>query len=315
MNKNVIQFLKSISTFFLFSFIIYIVLVCVWGELVPKVLHKNLKYKIGSYGHMFTRINEVKRTENVDILFLGSSHSYRGFDTRIFKEAGFITFNLGSGSQTPIQTEILLERYLDRLNPKMIIYEVYPITFVLDGVESSVDLIANDNNDSLTLNLALKQNNIKVYNTLIYAYYRELFDRNSGFKEALERDGDIYVSGGYVESEIKYFRHLNYEKQKWNLKDLQLKSFENILSKIKMRKINLLLVQAPITKSLYDSYSNNDFFDKRMREYGNYYNFNNFMQLDDSLFFYNKDHLNQSGVEKFNKELINILLRENEKRY
>ena len=83
---------------------------------------------------MFTRLKEVKTVKNVDILFLGSSHTYRGFDTSIFHDCGYSAFNLGSSSQTPIQTLTLANRYLKQLNPKLVVLEVYPGNFTGDGV-------------------------------------------------------------------------------------------------------------------------------------------------------------------------------------
>ena len=111
------KFIKSILWFTPYSLAIYLLLLVFWGELTPPLLKKNLNYKKGSYGHLYSRIRELKKTHDVDILFLGSSHTYRGFDPRIFARHGFHTFNLGSSSQSPIQTEILLKRYLDKLNP------------------------------------------------------------------------------------------------------------------------------------------------------------------------------------------------------
>lgn len=116
------RFLRNVFLFAVIVIITYPLLIFLSGYLpISNVLKLNLNYRIGSYGHMFTRINEVKQLDsNVDILFLGSSHSYRGFDPRNFKDKK--TFNLGSSSQTPIQTKILLERYLDNINPKTVIY-------------------------------------------------------------------------------------------------------------------------------------------------------------------------------------------------
>ena len=60
------------------------------------------------------------------------------------------TFNLGSSSQTPIQTKMLLDEHLDRLNPKLVVFEVYPVVFQLEGVESALDFIANTEFNSRT---------------------------------------------------------------------------------------------------------------------------------------------------------------------
>ena len=69
-------------------------------------------------------IDEAKEVKNVDILILGSSHSYLGIDTRTFNNIGYSAFNLGTTAQTPIQTELLLNRYLNSINPKIIVNKI-----------------------------------------------------------------------------------------------------------------------------------------------------------------------------------------------
>jgi len=302
---------KFIFNFFLFVvcvLIAYPVMIFLFGFLpIPQSLKPNLNYKIGAYGHMFTRIHEVKKINgSVDILFLGSSHSYRGFDPRNFK--GKKTFNLGSSSQTPIQTKILLERYLDKISPKTVIYEVYPGTFSIDGVESSLDLIANDQNDFKSIKMAFELNNIKTYNTLIYASFANILNLNKNFIELAQKDKDTYISGGFVESESHYFRFVNYSKREWEFKEIQIKAFNECLKLLRKKNIKTILVLAPITSRLYNSFRNNNFVDSTFKAYNlEYYNFNELMQLNDSLDFYDSNHLNQNGVVRFNNKLIEIL--------
>jgi hypothetical protein len=275
---------------------------------ISKALKLNLNYRIGSYGHMFTRLNEVKQLKgNVDILFLGSSHSYRGFDPRNFRDKN--TFNLGSSSQTPIQTKILLERYLEKINPRMVIYEVYPGSFAADGVESSLDLIANDENDFRSIKMALELNNIKTYNTLIYAGFADLFNLNKKFVEPVKNREDTYISGGFVENELKHYKYKKLPKKNvWKFNKKQIENFQENIALLKNKNINIVLVYAPITNSLYNSYTNNSYVDSVMNCYNlPYYNFNELMQLDDSLDFIDAHHLNQTGVNKFNSKLNEIL--------
>ncbi|MFQ3676285.1 MAG: hypothetical protein SNJ64_07080 [Endomicrobiia bacterium] len=92
------KFIKSLAIFSIFSIFFYVILIIIWGNYFPSFLKQNLVYKIGAYGHLFSRLKEVKSTNTIDILFLGSSHTYRGFDSRIFKRYGYETFNLGSSS-------------------------------------------------------------------------------------------------------------------------------------------------------------------------------------------------------------------------
>jgi len=304
------KFIKSIFIFFVFVIIFYIGFIIVWGDYSP--LKKNLNYKIGAGGHTFTRLNDLKTTRDVDILFLGSSHTYRGFDTRIFEEAGLKSFNMGTNSQTPIQTEFLLNKYLDSLNPKVVIFEVCPFVFSLDGVESTLEIISNRKVDQETVELAFKQNHLKIYNTLIYSLYREFVHSDkASFSENIKRKNDTYVEGGFVELKLFYYKPEKFENKKWIYNDELFESFQRIIIKLKKRDIELILVQAPVTTDLYESYENNVDFDKEIMKYGKYYNFNEILKLNDTIHFFDFHHLNKNGIEIFNNKIINILTHEN----
>ena len=270
-------------------------------------MRPNIKFKLGSYGHLYSRILDIKNHKNVDILFLGSSHAYRGFDTRIFSKKGYKAFNLGSSSQTPLQTRVLLNRYLKDLNPRLVVYEVYPGTFISDGVESSLDIIANDTNDFYSFDMVLEVKNIKTFNTFLYSSMRDLFNLNKTYKESTEKGIDIYIPGGYVKREISYYKPNNFAKKEIKIKDYQLEAFAEIIEKLRKNGIEVILVNAPISNSKYESFTNTKYFDSIMNQYSNYFNFNEIMSLNDSLHFYDSHHLNQHGVELFNKKLIRIL--------
>lgn len=301
-------FIKNIFLFFLLLVVCYPILISLTGFTVPQLFKPNINYHTGSYGHLYSRINQIEKSvSGVDVLFLGSSHAYRGFDSRNFENIK--TFNLGSSAQTPINTEVLLNRYLAKINPKIVLYEVYPGNFSTDGVESSLDIIANDKKDNLSLVMAFKINNIKTYNTLIYGFFRDCFGLNNSFFESEIKDKDKYISGGFVEREIEYYKHSKlYVNQKWKLDANQMEAFNNNIQLIKSHGVKPILVFAPITKGLYNSYNNNSFIDSLMSSYGlPYYNFNKIVQLDDSLDFYDAHHLNQNGVNKFNQKLKETL--------
>ncbi len=304
--SDIKKFIKSFLLFIPFSILIYILLIIIACQIPFQFLKPNINYRIGSYGHMYSRIKEIKNYKNIDILFLGSSQAYRGFDTRIYKKLGLKTFNLGSSNQTPIQTNVLLQRYLDSLNPRLIIYALSPESFSTDGVESSVDLIANDKNDLLTITDLIKINNVKTINTAICGFFRDFTNLNKNFVENRKKNDDLYISGGFVEKKLKFNKPVNHKKIKYKYRTEQIKSFEQCIKIINHKKIKLILIQPPVTKHLYKSYIKPASFDSLMSAHGKYYNFNKILNLNDSLDFYDPYHLNKNGIKIFNKKLIKI---------
>lgn len=301
------SFLLKIVLFFLFVPFVYSLFVVIWGEFLPNDQKPNLRYLLGDLGFVNSRIREAKKTKDVDILFLGSSHAYRGFDTRIFDKYGYKSFNLGSSSQTPVQTKVLLKRYLNQLNPEIIIFEMYPGSFNNDGVESGLELVSNDENDFYSIGMVAEIKHITLLNSLLFSYYMDVTGLNEGFTEESKIYKDSYIEGGFVEREMEYFSPKKIDQQKWQWKDYQFEAFEDILQMIRKRDIELYLVQAPITNVFRESFTNKAEFNNKMRIYDNYYDFNELVNLNDSLHFFDRHHLNQKGVEKFNSKLIEVL--------
>lgn len=300
------RLIKNIAVFIFLGIGLYLVVLVCWGEFMPAIFKKNVNYSLGAYGHMYTRSREATGYGKVDILFIGSSHAYRGFDTRIAKEYGYESFNLGSSAQTPVQTKLLLNRYLDKLQPKILVYEVCPEIFMNDGVESSLDMIANTTIDANTIKMVFSINNIKIYNSLLYGYYRQLFGRDKNFTEKPVILLDTYIPGGFVERSMEKDTTAVIEDTNiaWQPKTYQLSAFHDLLATVKQRNIRLVLVQSPVTKKKYLKRSDNSIMDGLFSARGEYYNFNELLRLSDSLDFYNEDHLNQKGVIVFNRALL-----------
>ena len=283
----------------------YLIGLSIVGNIFPNILTPNLNSDIG-IGNTLFRLQEAEEQTNIDILILGSSHAYRGFDTRIFRERGFTTFNLGTSSQTPMQTKLLLDRYLEKMNPKLIIFEVYPEVFEVDGVESILDLLATSQLDCGLVAQTFKVNNVKAYNTLFFSVFRRMLGTEIRDTSRVLNPDEKYIEGGYVEKANRRFYNTSKKSLKrWNFEKEQIKHFEEIISTLRGR--DLLLVQAPITKALFESYSNNIEIDSFFMNYGNYLNYNRELTLTDSLHFYDSHHLNQDGVEIFNSKLLSKL--------
>ena len=296
------RFLLRLLVYVSVYVILHVIVVCAVGPYVTF-------YHPESGGHMFSRTKEIPEHKNPDVLFLGSSHAYRGFDTRIFDKAGIVSFNLGSSGQTPMQTEVLLKKYLDEICPKCIVFDVYPIVFQMDGVESTADLISCDHIDAEICKLAFKSGNVKIINTLIYGLYQEYVrDIRNTLDERTIIDGDLYVPGGYVErlTNSMYLDSSSIEEKTIEVLPKQLSAFGRCIQMIQDRGIPFLLVQAPLPQSTYHNLLNYNEFNDVIASFGDYIDFNEVLRLDDSC-FYDADHLNQKGVELYDDCLIRVL--------
>ena len=298
------KFLIHIALFVLLSAMAYVVMVFLSGQFLPERLRPNLRYRIGYTGHLWSRLDEVKQKSDMDLVFFGSSHAYRGFDTRFYDQIGLKSHNLGSSFQSPMQTMVLLQRYLDQLNPKTVVYEVYPEVFSSDGVESSLEMLANDENDWHSLKMAIQTRNIKPLNFWIYGKGRDLFHLNDSLFEPPVKQLDTYISGGFVERIVHYNQDTIFDQKTIEVTDQQWGIFEEIMHELQSRNIRVVLVYAPIPPSNYQSYTNNLYFDSLMSSKAEYINFNEVLQTHDTLHYYDAHHMNQLGVEVFNKALI-----------
>lgn len=302
------QLLKNLILFIPICLLFYCISICFFGDFVRVDFRNNLIYLFNAGGHLNSRIKEAEKIKNLDVLVLGSSLAYREFDPRIFKISGINMFTLGSSGQTPEQTLHMFKRFIKTMNPKFVIYVVQPIVFQLEGLESTLDIISNENLDRRTFMLTLNQNNIKAYNTFIYSYYRKTIKNDWKISENRIKDVDTYIDGGFVERKLEYFSNNSLPKSEKNKEILNNYHFFNETIKLLIKnKIDYYLIQPPITKKTYkNNISNNALFDNKMKLYGKYINFNNQIDLVDSIHFYDHYHLNQKGVEIFNKNLLDF---------
>lgn len=317
--NNILKFILRTFGFGIFASVMYLVFLIISGTLLPVSITKNLQFNIGSNGHFFSKVQEVDRIQNVDIVFVGSSHSYRGYDPRIFKQHNLNVFNLGSSAQPPKVSKLLLERYVPVLKPKLVVIDIFPSVFQLDGVEAELDYISNSQPNRANLEMALRSKNIKVINTYLYSVYYNSLGFYSKVKEGkvkqLNRNNpeifDTYISGGYVQTSRKNFNYLNFKVEDEFIvpNEENWQAFEDMLNFLKENNIHYILVQTPITEKLYHSYINNKELNKTFSTYGTYYDFNETLHLSDTL-FYDSNHMNQKGVEIYNEAFINVLKKD-----
>ncbi|MBD3287987.1 hypothetical protein GF337_04215 [candidate division KSB1 bacterium] len=101
--------------------IIFLLLLVILDAVIGQMLRSaNSQYFMEKTMHEF-----YQQKENIDLLFMGSSHSYYHFNPCFFEEhLGITSFNLGSAGQNPTSTYYLLKEVFNRGHqPKVVVLE------------------------------------------------------------------------------------------------------------------------------------------------------------------------------------------------
>lgn len=265
---------------------------------------RNVTYRLGHDDHLHTKVLEARQTHDIDVLFLGSSHAYRTFDTRIYTRRGLRTFNLGSSNQTPLQTEVLLHSLLDSLRPRLVVFEMHPDIMTHDGVEAAIYQLCNVPPTWSMVPMVLRTRNMKVLASAAYAIPHNLF--SSEFRRFLEPEG-MYVPGGFVEHEPACYSPQPLPTTHIQPLQRQLSALRRCIRLLNQCGIPYILLEVPDTKDMLESYINITDFQNEISTYGKFY-FMSLPELDDSLHFYDSEHLNQAGVEIYNSHLCDSLI-------
>lgn len=265
---------------------------------------QNVTYRLGHDDHLHTKVLEARQVHDVDVLFLGSSHAYRTFDPRIYAQRNLRTFNLGSSNQTPLQTEVLLHSLLDSLRPRLVVFEVHPDIMAHDGVEAAIYQLCNVPPCWAMVPMALRTHNMRVWATAAYAIPHNLCSEE--YKRFVEPQG-MYVPGGYVEHEPATYSPQPIPATVIRPLPQQLDALHRCTRMFERRGIPYLLLEVPDTRVMLDAYTNLADFQSRMSGYGKFC-FMPLSSLNDSLHFYDREHLNSAGVNLYNNFICDSLI-------
>lgn len=308
--KGIRHFVGRTLLFALVACVGYILLLCLFGDLGWA---RTGNFKAGNQGHIFTRMKEARDYHDIDVLFLGSSHCYRTFDTRFYEANGIHCYNLGSSNQSPIQTRVLLDAYLDSLHPKFVVFEVHDDIMRNDGVESAVDMLINVPITAEASKMAWGLKNMKVLNTWAYSLYNQkVMHRLDNFVEDSVIFNFRHVRGGFLENDSCNFVKRNYARKSLTIQPKQLKALKQCLAMLDERNIPYLLVETQDALQYRKSVKNHEWFEKQMSALGPYYY--EVLPLVDTLHFFDSYHFNKEGVRIFNEHFINILREQLDKR-
>jgi hypothetical protein len=275
----------------------------------------NARYTLGGYGYTLLRLEEAKKAKDIDILFIGSSHIYRGIDTRIFEQNNIKAFNLGTSLQTPLNTYHLLEEYLPTMRPKYVVLDLYWSPLLDEGTEASIDILSNAEVSKNMAKMALKSRNLVVINTLlISAIHQALSPRDTSVQQ--EYNGDNYIPGGFAEP--AYIKNIltaqqlaAIEKKEFTPNAMQIRYIHRSINLCKEYGAEVLLMVVPVTAEYKKTLIGYDDYTAKLKKIARRndvpiidYNLQNDFALSTEYDFFDEDHLSKTGVHKFNKRLI-----------
>lgn len=276
-------------------------------KLVPRYRPPGRTVTIGKF-------RELEEASPVDILVVGSSHAYRGFDPRIFAKKNLSMHNLGTTAQTPLNSYFMLKKYIHQLKPKLVIVEIFVGTLISkDGLESFYDLAGNSDDFFWSLEMALATHSPLAFRYLVVNYADRILRRPLNSYASKFSEGEVYIPGGYVET----FGHKTIvasQSREISLEDIQLKYLNKIENLVSDYGAQVLFVTAPmpeVTIKRYANYSefSNDILKWAESKSARYLDFNIIARPFPDRMFIDWHHMNAYGVKKFNKLLLNTLIR------
>lgn len=264
--------------------------------------------------------------DSIDLLFVGSSHSYCTFNPRLFDHyLKCNSLNLGIDSQSFSITYSAILEILKRQTPKVIVIEVYPIKREpsIPALRPHLDTMSFSVNK-----LRLIKNSLPITkwgNHLINTFYyhgrwKEFNilkkEKQKGYKSW---EGKINNKGfdGYVWDSVRY--SLTYDIYEKTYKDIPnsffsisddyLKLLENLFKICQKKGIKLIIASPPVVDD-YDVL--NILYNPSLRELMDKYNissidFNDRKTKYEKIDFLDNGHLSLAGSDKVSFEMANFL--------
>jgi hypothetical protein len=256
------------------------------------------------------RFRELRDHRDIDIAFVGSSHGYRGFDPRIFAEAGYRTYNMSSTNQSPLNTFYLAKRYLPQLSPRLVVFEVYYPTLSNDGYESYRDLVVNTpwSWRMLQMAFATRQSSAVTYG--IAKALGLTADEAVATQQPIV--GESYVAGGYCETRRQRQALRPGKTFDVEVHRMQLDYLKATTAYVLSLGANVVWLTHPLPDDHLRLVANYPAIRERITQASNeagvpYWDYNGKLALDALEHFSDFHHLNASGVARFNQALLQDL--------
>ena len=235
--------------------------------------------------------NQVK----YDAIVLGSSHAYRGYDPRIFEEAGTTLFNAGTSAQNAKGSFVLYNEYL-RNRTDFFILDVYDPVFELEGTESNMRLIQNVPTNAAAF--ALVKQEVKMYTLNALAV------RLASMNVKDEAPNNDYVKNGFCEKKGILYAVEPLNDSVFDANEEMFVAFETMIKQMQADGKGIVLLSHPLPASA----GLHNYHDKFLARFSPLIERLGVPYIDLTYYtegfgvyeFADISHLNQQGVELYN---------------
>lgn len=297
------RFLRTGLLFLAVSLVLYLVVVLALCRVerggYPLVFRTGDHYHLKG-GLAYRKFKEWDPKARFDVLVVGSSHAYRGYDPRLFAAEGLAMYNLGTSAQTPLNTLAILRQYARPGRVGVVLFDIYEGAFVNDGMESTSDLVMNIGSDRAAIEMVLAQRDPRSLNQLAVRW--AMADRPPDVVDS------AYVPGGYSQRTDSLDHEVTYGRfDRALIRRDQLSHLAACLALCRDRGIPLVLATHPQPHAS-DSLGHLAFraiIDSLRAPYKvPYIDLALGHTLNDRDHFYDHNHLNQAGVDRFDRLLL-----------
>jgi hypothetical protein len=242
------------------------------------------------------------------ILVLGSSHAYRGYDPRLFAADGRTLFCLGTSSQTPVDTAVLVhDLVLPKLSSQqakpLILLDIYDRLFEMPAFEGTSRLIQNAVQDATAWHHLTAAPDIRLFNA-----FAVRLATHAGKTEVQTAD---YVSNGYCSQAPPATDQVPHFLEPFAGRPDQLQAFDAVLGQLVGAGLQVIVVSTPMPQAEGFATYRASFrkeIDPILSHHGVIYlDYTQEHPLQWPNHFGDSHHLNQAGVEVFNPILLERL--------
>ena len=226
-----------------------------------------------------------------DAIVLGSSHAYRGYDPRIFEQSGMNLFNAGTSSQNAKGSLVLYNEYL-RNRTDFFILDIYDPVFELEGTESNMRLIQNVPTEKAAV--ALVRQECKIYT--VNAFLVRFAPNND------------YVKNGFCEKKGILYAVEPLNDSVFDANEEMFLAFETLIKQMQSDGKRIVLCSHPLPQShglrnYHDKFLSR--FNPLIQKLGlDYIDLTYYTEGFGINEFADLSHLNQQGVELYNRLLL-----------